>query len=144
MTKRKNKEEVFISKSSKVLKILCTLVGIILSLAYCINGGFYSLLFDLRESKTVIVYSILIIILLFLLVFLNASEETEIENEKKFEKSSFVTIGIIVLIILFGLLLVITLLDFFLPLIVITACLILTYYLVLKLIKAIVKKYGIK
>lgn len=144
MTKRKNKEEVFISKSSKVLKILCTLVGIILSLVYCINGGFYSLLFDLRESKTVIVYSILIIILLFLLIFLNASEETEIENEKKFEKSSFVTIGIIVLIILFGLLLVITLLDFFLPLIVITACLILTYYLVLKLIKAIVKKYGIK
>ena len=63
MTKRKNKEEVFISKSSKVLKILCTLVGIILSLVYCINGGFYSLLFDLRESKTVIVYSILIIIL---------------------------------------------------------------------------------
>lgn len=144
MIKRKNKEEVFISKSSKVLKILCTLVGIILSLVYCINGGFYSLLFDLRESKTVIVYSILIIILLFLLVFLNASEETKIENEKKFEKSSFVTIGIIVLIILFGLLLVITLLDFFLPLIVITACLILTYYLVLKLIKAIVKKYGIK
>ena len=144
MTKRKNKEEVFISKSSKVLKILCTLVGIILSLVYCINGGFYSLLFDLRESKTVIAYSILIIILLFLLIFLNASEETEIENEKKFEKSSFVTIGIIVLIILFGLLLVITLLDFFLPLIVITACLILTYYLVLKLIKAIVKKYGIK
>ncbi len=144
MIKRKNKEEVFISKSSKVLKILCTLVGIILSLVYCINGGFYSLLFDLRESKTVIVYSILIIILLFLLVFLNASEETEIENEKKFEKSSFVTIGIIVLIILFGLLLVVTLLDFFLPLIVITACLILTYYLVLKLIKAIVKKYGIK
>lgn len=144
MIKRKNKEEVFISKSSKVLKILCTLVGIILSLVYCINGGFYSLLFDLRESKTVIVYSILIIILLFLLIFLNASEETEIENEKKFEKSSFVTIGIIVLIILFGLLLVITLLDFFLPLIVITACLILTYYLVLKLIKAIVKKYGIK
>ena len=144
MTKRKNKEEDFISKSSKVLKILCTLVGIILSLVYCINGGFYSLLFDLRESKTVIVYSILIIILLFLLIFLNASEETEIENEKKFEKSSFVTIGIIVLIILFGLLLVITLLDFFLPLIVITACLILTYYLVLKLIKAIVKKYGIK
>lgn len=144
MTKRKNKEEVFITKSSKVLKILCTLVGIILSLVYCINGGFYSLLFDLRESKTVIVYSILIIILLFLLIFLNASEETEIENEKKFEKSSFVTIGIIVLIILFGLLLVITLLDFFLPLIVITACLILTYYLVLKLIKAIVKKYGIK
>lgn len=144
MTKRKNKEEVFISKSSKALKILCTLVGIILSLIYCINGGFYSLLFDLRESKTVIVYSILIIILLFLLIFLNASEETEIENEKKFEKSSFVTIGIIVLIILFGLLLVITLLDFFLPLIVITACLILTYYLVLKLIKVIVKKYGIK
>lgn len=144
MTKRKNKEEVFISKSSKALKILCTLVGIILSLIYCIKGGFYSLLFDLRESKTVIVYSILIIILLFLLVFLNASEETEIENEKKFEKSSFVTIGIIVLIILFGLLLVITLLDFFLPLIVITACLILTYYLVLKLIKVIVKKYGIK
>lgn len=51
MIKRKNKEEVFISKSSKVLKILCTLVGIILSLVYCINGGFYSLLFDLRESN---------------------------------------------------------------------------------------------
>ena len=29
MAKKKNKEEVFISKSSKVLKILCTLVGII-------------------------------------------------------------------------------------------------------------------
>ena len=57
-------------------------------------------LFDLRESKTIIVYSIFIIILLFLLVFLNASEETEIENEKKFEKSSFTTVGIIVLIII--------------------------------------------
>lgn len=144
MTKKKNKEEVFITKCSKVLKILCILVGIILGMVYLINGGFYSLLFDLRESKTIIVYSILIIILLFLLVFLNASEQTEVENEKKFEKSSFITVGIIVLIIIFGLLFVITLLDFFLPIIVIVSCLILTYYLVLRLIKIIVEKYGVK
>lgn len=144
MTKKRNKEEEFLKKSSKMLKILCVLVGLALGILYCIDGGFYSLLFDLRESKTIIIYSIAIIVLLCLLVILNVSDEPSDKNNKKWETSSYVTVGIIVLIIIFGLLFVFTLIDFFLPIIVLTLFLIITYYLVNRLIKTLVNKYGIK
>lgn len=144
MTKKRNKEEEFLKKSSKLLKILCVLVGLVLGTIYCIDGGFYSLLFDLRESKTIIIYSIVIIVLLCLLVILNVSDEPSDKNNKKWETSSYVTVGIIILIIIFGLLFIFTLIDFFLPIIALTLFLIITYYLVNKLIKTLVNKYGIK
>ncbi len=144
MTKKRNKEEEFLKKSSKVLKILCVLVGIVLGIAYCIDGGFYSLLFDLRESKTIIIYSVAIIVLLCLLVILNLSDEPSNKDNKKWETSSYVTVGIIILIIIFGLLFVFTLIDFFLPIIVLILFLITTYYLINKLIKTMVNKYGVK
>ena len=144
MTKKRNKEEEFLKKSSKLLKILCVLVGLVLGTIYCIDGGFYSLLFDLRESKTIIIYSVIIIVLLCLLVILNVSDEPSDKNSKKWETSSYVTVGIIILIIIFGLLFIFTLIDFFLPIIALTLFLIITYYLVNKLIKTLVNKYGIK
>jgi heme/copper-type cytochrome/quinol oxidase subunit 4 len=144
MTKKRNKEEEFLKKSSKMLKILCVLVGFVLGIIYCIDGGFYSLLFDLRESKTIIIYSIVIIVLLCLLVILNVSDEPSDKNNKKWETSSYVTVGIIILIIIFGLLFIFTLIDFFLPIIALTLFLIITYYLVNRLIKTLVNKYGIK
>lgn len=144
MIKKKNKEKEFLEKSSKVIKFLCLLIGIILTLIYCIDGGFYSLLFDLRESKTIIIYSIVIIVLLCLLVVLNISDQDVNSVDKKWINSSYVTVGIIVLIILFGLLFVFTLIDFFLPIIVLIVFLVITYHLVDKLIKILVNKYGLK
>lgn len=144
MTKSKNKEQEFLYKTSKILKLLCAIVGIVLVIIYLIDGGFYSLLFDLRESKTIITYSISIIVLLCLLVILNVSDETNIENDKKWEISSYVTVGVIILILIFSFLFVFTLIDFFLPILVLILFLIITYYLINKLIKLLVNKYGIK
>ena len=144
MTKSKNKEQEFLYKTSKILKLLCAIVGIVLVIIYLIDGGFYSLLFDLRESKTIITYSISIIVLLCILFILNVSDETNIENDKKWEISSYVTVGVIVLILIFSFLFVFTLIDFFLPILVLILFLIITYYLINKLIKLLVNKYGIK
>ena len=144
MTKSKNTEQEFLYKTSKILKLLCAIVGIVLVIIYLIDGGFYSLLFDLRESKTIITYSISIIVLLCILVILNVSDETNIENDKKWEISSYVTVGVIVLILIFSFLFVFTLIDFFLPILVLILFLIITYYLINKLIKLLVNKYGIK
>ncbi len=144
MTKSKNKEQEFLYKTSKILKLLCAIVGIVLVIIYLIDGGFYSLLFDLRESKTIITYSISIIVLLCILVILNVSDETNIENDKKWEISSYVTVGVIILILIFSFLFVFTLIDFFLPILVLILFLIITYYLINKLIKLLVNKYGIK
>lgn len=144
MKKRRDKEQEFLNKSNKMLKIFCIIVGTLLTITYLINGGFYSLLFDLRESKTIIIYSIAIIILLCLLVILNISDEPEAKEHKGWETSSYITVGIIVLIIIFSLLFVFTLIDFFLPLLVLIVFLLITYYLIGKLLKSIVDKYGIK
>lgn len=144
MTKSKNKEQEFLYKTSKILKLLCAIVGIVLVIIYLIDGGFYSLLFDLRESKTIITYSISIIVLLCILVILNVSDEANIENDKKWEISSYVTVGVIILILIFSFLFVFTLIDFFLPILVLILFLIITYYLINKLIKLLVNKYGIK
>lgn len=144
MKKRRDKEQEFLNKSNKMLKIFCIIVGTLLTITYLINGGFYSLLFDLRESKTIIIYSIAIIILLCLLVILNISDEPGAKEHKGWETSSYITVGIIVLIIIFSLLFVFTLIDFFLPLLVLIVFLLITYYLIRKLLKAIVDKYGIK
>lgn len=144
MTKKRDKEQEFLDKSNKILKFFCVAVGVILTIIYLINGGFYSLLFDLRESKSIILYSIAIIVLLCFLVILNLSDESLKKDDKKWESSSYITVGIIVLIVIFCLLFVFTLIDFFLPILVLVSFLTITYYFIGRLIKTIVNKYGIK
>ena len=144
MIRKRKQEEEFLEKSNRALKILSVITGLILTLFYCINGGFYSLLFDLKESKTVIVYAVVIILLLVLLILCNMTDETENLTEKQKYKNSYITVGIIILILFFAILLIFTLIDFFLPLIVLSIILIVAYFLVTKLIKFLVKKYGVK
>ena len=144
MIRKRKKEEEFLSKSKKILKLLCVLVAICLTIIYLINGGFYSLIFDLKESKTVIVYAVIIILLLILLILCNMTDEPENLTEKQKDKSSYITVGILVLIIFFAILLVFTLIDFFLPILVLTIVLIISYFLANRLIKVLVNKYGIK
>ena len=144
MIRKRKKEEEFLSNSKKTLKILCVLVAICLTIIYLINGGFYSLLFDLKESKTVIVYAVIIILLLILLILCNMTDEPENLTEKQKDKSSYITVGILVLIMFFAILLVFTLIDFFLPILVLTIVLIISYFLANRLIKVLVNKYGIK
>ena len=71
MVRKRQKEKEFLDKSKKNLKLITIIATIILTIIYCIDGGFYSLLFDLKESKTVIIYSVVIIILLVLLILFN-------------------------------------------------------------------------
>lgn len=144
MIRKRKKEDEFLSKSKKILKLLCVLVAICLTIIYLINGGFYSLLFDLKESKTVIVYAVIIILLLILLILCNMTDEPENLTEKQKDKSSYITVGILVLIMFFAILLVFTLIDFFLPILVLTIVLIISYFLANRLIKVLVNKYGIK
>ena len=113
MVRKRKKEQEFIEKCNKFLKMICIFTAILLSIIYCINGGFYSLLFDLKESKSVIIYSVVIIILLVLLIICNISDAPENESEKQKSISSYITVGIIILAILFAILLIFTLIDFF-------------------------------
>lgn len=144
MIRKRKKEEEFLSRSKKILKLLCVLIAICLTIIYLIKGGFYSLLFDLKESKTVIVYAVIIILLLILLILCNMTDEPENLTEKQKDKSSYITVGILVLIMFFAILLVFTLIDFFLPILVLTIVLIISYFLANRLIKVLVNKYGIK
>lgn len=144
MVRKRNKEKEFINKSQKVLRLLCIGIALILTVIYCANGGLYSLLFDLRESKTVIIYSIIIIVLLVMLIICNISDNPEGQTEKQKDISSYITVGIIVLTILFAILLIFTLIDFFLPIIVLSIILVVAYFLTSRLIKYLVNKHGIK
>lgn len=144
MVRKRNKEKEFINKSQKVLGLLCVIIALILIVIYCVNGGLYSLLFDLRESKTVIIYSIIIIVLLVLLIICNISDNFEDQTEKQKDISSYITVGIIALTILFAILLIFTLIDFFLPIIVLSIILVVAYFLTSRLIKYLVNKHGIK
>lgn len=143
MVRKRQKEKEFLDKSKKILKLITIISTIILTIIYCIDGGFYSLLFDLKESKTVIIYSVVIIILLVLLILFNISDEPSYEGKRK-DVSSYLTVGIIILIIIFAILLIFTLIDFFLPIIVLSIILFIAYYIVNKIIVFLVNKYGIK
>lgn len=143
VVRKRNKEQEFIAKCNKIIKLICMFTFLIFTLIYCIKGGFYSLLFDLKESKPVIVYAIIIIVLLITLILLNLDDEENMPESKR-NLSSYVTVGIIVLAIFFSILLVFTLIDFFLPIIVLLIILVVAYFLVNKLISALVNKYGIK
>ena len=72
------------------------------------------------------------------------TDESENLTEKQKDKNSYITVGIIILILFFAILLIFTLIDFFLPLIVLSIILIVAYFLVTKLIKILVNRYGIK
>lgn len=144
MVRKRKKEQEFLDKSNKILKLICVFTAILLTLIYCIDGGFYSLLFDLKESKSVIIYSVVIIILLVLLIICNVSDEPANESEKQRSISSYITVGIMILAILFAILLIFTLIDFFFPIIVLCIMLLVIYLLINKLIKFLVNKYGIK
>lgn len=143
MVKKRSKRDTFIKNANKTLKKVLIAIGIILTIIYCINGGLYSLLFDLRESKTVIIYSIVVIVLLALLIFLNISDENG-KSDKQKDISSYLTVGIIILACFFGLLLIFTLIDFFLPIIVLSIILTVSYFLSKKLIIILADKRGIK
>lgn len=143
MGRKRQKEKEFLDKSKKILKLITIIATIILTIIYCIDDGFYSLLFDLKESKAVIIYSIVIIILLVLLILFNISDEPSYEGKRK-DVSSYLTVGIIILITIFAILLIFTLIDFFLPIIVLSIILLIAYYIVNKIIVFLVNKYGIK
>ena len=143
MLKKRSKRDTFIKNANKTLKKVLIAIGIILTIIYCINGGLYSLLFDLRESKTVIIYSIVVIVLLALLIFLNISDENG-KSDKQKDISSYLTVGIIILACFFGLLLIFTLIDFFFPIIVLSVILTISYFLSKKLIVMLADKRGIK
>ena len=144
MVRKRKKEQEFLDKSNKILKLICVFTAILLTLIYCIDGGFYSLLFDLKESESVIIYSVVIIILLVLLIICNVSDEPANESEKQRSISSYITVGIMILAILFAILLIFTLIDFFFPIIVLCIMLLVIYLLINRLIKFLVNKYGIK
>lgn len=139
MVKKRSKKDLFITNYNKTLKKVIIIIGIILTIIYCIRGGFYSLLFDLRESKTVIIYSINIIVLLAILIFLNISDNSG-KSERQKDISSYITVGIIALSGFFALLLIFNLIDFFLPIIVLSIILTISYFLAKKLIVIIANK----
>ncbi len=132
-----NKRNENVQKRNKAISLLrkiLLIISLALLLIYLIKGGLYSLLFDLRESKSIIVYSIIMVFLLISLILLNIKDEPENESEKKLMISSYITVGVIILIIVFGVLLVFTLIDFFLPIIVFGIVLALIYFVIKSLI----------
>lgn len=134
MNKRSSAEKKLL-KVKKILKqILLSIEGFLI-IAYLIKGGLYSLLFDLRESKAVIVYSVIISILLIVLIMLNAKDTPPNQSEKQVMLSSYITVGIIAAIIFFGVLLMFTLIDFFLPIMVLTVILTVIYFVTLEIVK---------
>lgn len=132
-----NKRNENVQKRNKAISLVrktLLIISLALLLIYLIRGGLYSLLFDLRESTSIIVYSIIMVFLLISLILLNIKDEPENESEKKLMISSYITVGVIVLIIVFGVLLVFTLIDFFLPIIVFGIVLALIYFVIKSLI----------
>lgn len=132
---KRNRNELKLNNEILLLKKIFLVISLALMVVYLIRGGLYSLLFDLRESKAVIIYSIIMVILIAILILLNVKDFPENQTEKEMMLSSYITVGVIVLIIVFGLLLIFTLIDFFLPIIVFGIILIVIYFILLNIIK---------
>ena len=126
--KRRSEEEEKIRLTSMLLKKVFLIIGVITFLLYIIFGGLYSLLFDLRESKVVLIYVLIIFTLLILLILLNMKDMPDNVSEKQKLTESYITVGVMILIAIFSILLIFNLIDFFLPLIVISILLVLGYY----------------
>lgn len=132
---KRSKDELKLNNEISMLKKIFLVISLALMIVYLIRGGLYSLLFDLRESKAVIIYSIIMVILIVALILLNIKDVPEDQTEKEMMLSSYITVSVIVLIVVFGLLLVFTLIDFFLPIIVFGIILIVIYFILLNIIK---------
>lgn len=138
--KKRSEEDEKVRLTSILLKKVFLIIGVIAFLLYIIFGGLYSLLFDLRESKVVLVYVSIIFILLILLILLNMKDMPDNISEKQKLTESYITVGIIILIAIFSVLLVLNLIDFFLPLIVISILLLVGYYVSIYIYKEIILK----
>ena len=138
--KKRSRETEVLNETKRILKILFLITYGLLMLIYLIRGGLYSLLFDIKESKSVIVYSVIIIVLLVALILLNVKDEPE--QSDNYMLSSYITVGIIIVSIIFGLLLIFTLIDFFLPIIVLSIIMVLGYFVSLNIAKYIINKSG--
>ena len=140
--KKRNLNKVKLEEIKNKLKNTLIVLFIIFTIFYLIKGGLYSLLFDLRESFSVVIYSIILAVLLILLVILNAKDEP-VGNEKKTLISSYITVGIIIGIILFSVVLIITLLDFFLPIIMLGIVFIVIYIISNYVLESYINKNNI-
>lgn len=143
MRKLKEKEKNFISKCNKILKDTFIIVGLILILIYLVKGGFNLLVFGLRDSRLLITYSVAIIILLGLLVFLNINEDEKLKDANLLS-SKYLTNIVCVLIVIFGLLFTFSLMDFILPIVILITTLVLFNFLINKLLKTLILRYGLK
>ena len=143
MRKLKEKEKNFINKCNEIFKNIFIIIGFILIFIYLIKGGFNLLVFGLRDSRILITYSIAIIILLCILVFLNVNED-ESQKNVNILSSKCLTNIVCVLIVVFGISFAISLIDFILPIVILVTTLILFDFIINKLIKTLVIKYGIR
>lgn len=143
MRKLKEKEKAFISKCNEILKNTFIIVGFILIFIYLINGGFNLLIFGLIDSKLLITYSVAIIILLGILVFLNINEDEKLKDANLLSSKHLTNI-VCVLIAIFGLLFTFSLIDFILPIVILITTLVLFDFLINKLIKSLILRYGLK
>ena len=57
MTKKKNKEEVFITKCSKVLKVLCILVGVILLVIFLVEFLIVGLFMKIGVASLIMIFT---------------------------------------------------------------------------------------
>ena len=143
MRRLKEREKAFISKCNKILKNTFIIVGFVLILIYLIKGGFNLLVFGLIDSRMLITYSVALIILLGTLVFLNINEDEKLKDTNVLS-SKILTNIVCVLIVIFGLLFAFSLIDFILPIVILVTSLILFNYIISKLLKMLILKYGLK
>lgn len=143
MRRLKEREKAFISKCNKILKNTFIIVGFVLILIYLIKGGFNLLVFGLIDSRMLITYSVALIILLGTLVFLNINEDEKLKDANVLS-SKILTNIVCVLIVIFGLLFAFSLIDFILPIVILVTSLILFNYIISKLLKVLILKYGLK
>ena len=119
MRRLKEREKAFISKCNKILKNTFIIVGFVLILIYLIKGGFN------------------------LLVFLNINEDEKLKDANLLS-SKYLTNIVCVLIVIFGLLFTFSLMDFILPIVILITTLVLFNFLINKLLKTLILRYGLK
>lgn len=143
MRRLKEKEKAFINKCNEILKNTFIFIGFVLIFIYLIKGGFNLLVFGLRDSRMLITYSVAIIILLGVLVFLNINEDEKLKDANILSSKHLTNI-VCVLIVVFGVLFAVSLIDFILPIVILVTSLILFNFIINKLLETLVIKYGLK
>lgn len=143
MRRLKEKEKTFIKKCNEILKNTFIFAGFALIFIYLVKGGFNLLVFGLRDSRMLITYSVAIIILLGTLVFLNINEDEKLKDANILSSKHLTNI-VCVLIVVFGVLFAVSLIDFILPIVILVTSLILFNFIINKLLETLVIKYGLK